>query len=204
MREVVLVSGLWVPAAGMALVAARLRHAGFAPRVFSYYGRAPLEENVERLARFAGAGRASEEPHFVGHSLGGVLVFDMLSAFPSVVAGRVVLLGSPVRGSLAGRRLARHAAGRWLLGASRLRWGARAAAWRRPEALGVISGTLPLGLGRLLGRLPGHNDGVVCVAETTVDGMRDQALVRQGHSTLAFSREVAGLVQRFLLTERFA
>jgi hypothetical protein len=34
--------------------------------------------------------------------------------------------------------------------------------------------------------------------------MRDQALVRQGHSTLAFSREVAGLVQRFLLTERFA
>ena len=204
MREVVLASGLWVPAAGMALIAARLRRAGFRPRTFAYYGRQPLGRNIERLAAFAAALPADEPPHFVGHSLGGVLVFDMLCARPESLAGRVVLLGSPVRGSLAGRRLGRHAAGRWLLGECEPRWQAREAVWRRRESLGVIAGTLPLGLGRLLGRLPGEHDGVVCVEETSVDGMAQRALVRQAHSTLAFSRQVAGLVERFLRTGTFA
>ena len=204
MREVVLASGLWMPAAGMALVAARLRRAGFAPRTFAYDGRQPLEANIERFAQFVAASRSDEAPHLVGHSLGGVLAFDTLSAHPEVAVGRVVLLGSPVCGSLAGRRLGRSAVGRWMLGASAPRWREREAAWQRREALGVIAGTLPLGLGQLLGRLPGENDGVVCVAETTVAGMADRALVRHGHSMLAFSGETALLVQRFLATGRFA
>jgi hypothetical protein len=37
-----------------------------------------------------------------------------------------------------------------------------------------------------------------------VEGMTDRALVRQGHSTLAFSSQVADLARRFLLTGRFA
>ncbi|HEX4927274.1 MAG TPA: hypothetical protein VFV74_04685 [Burkholderiales bacterium] len=203
MAEVVLASGLWVPAAGMALVAARLREAGFAARSFAYYGRRSLSANIERLADFAAARRSSEPAHFVGHSLGGVLVFDMLSARPDIAAGRVVLLGAPVRGSLSGRRLCRHAVGRWMLGDCAPRWQEREAAWLREEALGVVAGTRPFGLGRLLGELPDPNDGVVCVSETAVKGMADCALVRQGHSALAISRQVARLVQRFLVAGRF-
>lgn len=139
----------------------------------------------------------------MGQSLGGVLVFDMLSARLDVPAGRVVLLGAPVRGSLAGRRLARHALGRWMLGGSAPRWDERGAAWRRREPLGVIAGTRPLGLGRLLGRLPGEHDGVVQVAETAVSGA-ERLLVPEGHSPLAFSLRVAALVQRFLREGRFA
>lgn len=204
MRDIVLASGLWVPAAGMALLAARLRRAGFAPRTFAYYGRLPLEDNIERFARFVRAGGTVDPPHFVGHSLGGVLVFDMLSTCPDIAAGRVVLLGAPVRGSLAGRRLARYAVGRWMLGACAARWREHDAAWTRREALGVIAGTLPVGLGQALGRLPGDNDGVVCVGETTVAGMAERALVRHGHSMLAVSTQVARLVQSFLLRGRFA
>jgi pimeloyl-ACP methyl ester carboxylesterase len=203
-REVVLASGLWVPAAGMALVAARLRRAGFAPRTFGYYGREPLEANIERFARFVGASRSADAPHLVGHSLGGVLVFDMLSARPDIAVGRVVLLGAPVRGSLSGRRLGRHTVGRWMLGAGAPRWHERDVEWRRCEALGVVAGTWPVGLGQLLGRLPRENDGVVCVEETTVSGMAERVLVRHGHTMLAFSREVASLVQRFLHAGRFA
>lgn len=199
--DVVLVSGLWVPGVAMAVLAARLRRAGFAPRIFAYYGRAPLAANLERLADFA---RRSPGPaHFVGQSLGGVLVFDMLSARLDVPAGRVVLLGAPVCGSLTGRRLGRHAIGRWMLGGSAPRWDERAAAWRRREPLGVIAGTRPLGLGRVLGRLPGEHDGVVRIEETAVAGA-ERVLVPQGHSPLAFSRRVAALVQRFLCEGRFA
>jgi pimeloyl-ACP methyl ester carboxylesterase len=197
----VLVSGLWVPAAAMALLAARLRRAGFAPRTFAYYGRAPLAANLERLADFA-LRSLGAPPHFVGHSLGGVLLFDMLSARPDVPAGRIVLLGAPVRGSLSGRRLGRHRIGRWLLGGSVPRWQEREVTWRRSEPLGVIAGRARTGLGRLLGRLPGEHDGVVLVAETRIVGARD-VVVPHGHSPLAFAPVVARLTAQFLREGRF-
>jgi len=68
----------------------------------------------------------------------------------------------------------------------------------------VIAGTLPFGLGRVFGALPGDNDGVVCVDETTVEGMSERALVRAGHSMLTVSGRVSTLVQHFLRAGRFA
>ena len=199
-NEVVLVPGLWVPAAAMTLVALRLARLGYATRTFAYRGRAPLEANLERLARFVD-GRTA---HFVGHSLGGVLVFDMLMRHRDVKAHKVVLLGAPVGGCHAGRRLGSRAFGRWLLGACSQRWEKHNARWQRPEPLGVIAGTRPLGLGRVLGPLPGENDGVVCVDETAVEGMNDRALVHEAHSMLAVSGRVSALVEHFLRTGRFA
>jgi hypothetical protein len=61
-----------------------------------------------------------------------------------------------------------------------------------------------VGLGRAFGALPGPNDGVVRVEETTVDGMAARALVRQGHSMLVVSGEVGRLVGCFLASGRFA
>jgi pimeloyl-ACP methyl ester carboxylesterase len=199
-REVILVPGLWVPAAIMTVLGARLAGSGYVTRRFGYYGRAPLEANIERLAR-AIDGRTV---HLVGHSLGGVLIYDMLARHPEIASGNVVLLGAPVRGCYAGRRFGARALGRWLLGACAPRWESREARWQRPERLGVIAGTLPLGFGRALGTLPGDNDGVVCVDETTVDGMSDRALVRTGHSLLTVSGRVGALVAHFLRTGRFA
>jgi len=198
--EVVLVPGLWMPAAEMWLIAARLRAAGYATRCFAYRGREPFQANIERVARYV-EGRCV---HFVGHSTGGVLIYDFLRQFPAHACGRVVLLGAPVRGCLAGRRLGAAAIGRWMLGASFARWTECDADWRRPERLGVIAGTRPLGLGRALGRLPGENDGVVRVDETRIEGMAEHVLVREPHSGLPVSSRVASLVRRFLATGRFA
>lgn len=199
-REVVLVHGLWVPAAVMTLLAARLARSGCVTRSFAYRGRAPLEANIEDLARYID-GRSV---HLVGHSLGGVLIYDMLDRYPEMATGNIVLLGAPVRGCYAGRRLGSGALGRWLLGACAVRWESREARWQRPAPLGVIAGTLPLGLGRALGVLPGDNDGVVCVDETTVEGMSERVLVSSGHSMLAVSRRVSELVGHFLRQGRFA
>ena len=90
------------------------------------------------------------------------------------------------------------------LGASAPRWESCAARLLRPEPLGVIAGTRALGLGRTLGALPGENDGVVRVEETTVEGMTDRVLLPQGHSMLAVSARVSGLVERFLRAGSFA
>ena len=69
--------------------------------------------------------------------------------------------------------------------------------------LGIIAGTLPIGLGWMTGRLPGRSDGVVRVEETVVHGMAQQVMVPLGHSFLIASGRVAGLVERFLRTRRF-
>jgi predicted alpha/beta hydrolase len=199
-RDVVLAPGLWMPGAAMALLAARLERAGYAPHVFSYRGRSSFEANVERLSHFT---HPFPEPCFIGHSLGGVLILEMLGRHPEIAARSALLLGAPVRGCFAGRRFGRHQAGRWMMGACGALWEERQAHWQRATPLGVIAGTRALGLGRAFGRLPGENDGVVCVSETTVDGMSARALVPQGHSMLIVSGQVGRLVERFLSSARF-
>jgi len=198
MNELVLAPGLWMPGVAMRVLAARLARRGYRVHIFDYRGRSAFDANVEALARFA-----QGKPLFVGHSLGGVLVLEMLNRHPEIQAHAVVLLGAPVRGCLAGRRLGGARLGRWMMGACRELWDERPARWTRPAPLGVVAGTTPLGLGRAFGRLPGSNDGVVCVDETTVEGMAGRALVAQGHSMLILSARVGDLVHRFCSSGRF-
>lgn len=210
MREVILTHGLWVPGFAMSLLAARLERAGFRCRTFSFPGTArPLEDHTERLARFA---RDVGPAHFVGHSMGGLVMLEALSRHPEIAVGSVVLLGTSANGNSAGRHLARHALGRWLLGASEPLWRERHPSgregrdtrWTRSERLGVIAGTRPIGLGRLLGRLAGPNDGVVMMEETTIEGMSERIALPVGHSQMIFSAPVAQNVARFLTEGRFS
>jgi pimeloyl-ACP methyl ester carboxylesterase len=197
-------------------LAARLARAGYRCRSFSYLGALrPMEAHVERLVRFA---REVGPAHFVGHSLGGLVVMEALLRHPEVAAGRVVLLGTPAHGCYAGRRIARYRLGRWILGQSESLWRerhpsgrerhpsgreGRAARWTRPEALGVIAGSLPLGLGRLFGRLPGVNDGVVSLEETAVEGMAERVVLPVGHSAMLISARVGDQVAAFLAHGKF-
>jgi hypothetical protein len=193
-----------MPAAAMALLAARLARAGYAPHVFPYFGRRPFAANRERLARFVHERLDGRGAHFIGHSLGGVLVLQMLNAHPEISVASAILLGAPVRGCLAGRRLGTASLGRWMMGACGELWHEHEAVWQREAPLGVIAGTVPIGLGRALGgRLPGSNDGVVRVEETAVAGMAAQALVPTGHSLLIASGAVERLIEKFMSTGRF-
>jgi len=200
--EVVLVPGLWMPVAAMRVMARRLEQAGYTVHAFAYGGRASFDDNLVRFTSCLRERLAGRPAHLVGHSLGGVLILEALHD-AGVPAASAVLLGAPVRGCMAGRRLADYPGGRWMMGGCRERWTEREARWRRAEPLGVIAGTVPLGLGRVLGRLPGDSDGVVRVEETAVEGMADRMLVPLGHSMLIFSRDVCALLDRFMRNGRF-
>jgi pimeloyl-ACP methyl ester carboxylesterase len=198
---VILVHGLWVPGVVMQPLAARLERAGYRCHTFSYMGAArPLAVHAERLARYA---RDVGPAHFIGHSLGGLVVLEALNAHADVAVGRAVLLGTAA-GVYAGRRLARRSPGRWFLGQSEELWReGRAAHWTRSEALGVLAGSLPFGLGRLFGPLPGVNDGVVRLEETAIEGMADRVVLPVGHSAMLISARVAAQVCAFLADGKF-
>lgn len=202
--DVVLVPGLWNPSGVLWPLAARLRRGGYTPHVFAYRGRAPLEANVERLVRFVQDSVGERPAHYIGHSLGGVLVLETLNRHPEIGVASALLIGSPVRGSFAGRRFGRERFGRWMMGAAARCWEAREARWTREAPLGVLAGSVAIGLGRMVGgALPGANDGVVCVEETAVDGMAASKLIREPHSWMPVSASVARLAETFMSTGRF-
>ena len=201
--EVVLVPGLWMPAAAMLPLAARLSRRGYAPRLYGYRGRASFDTNVERFAGYVRENLGGRPAHFIGHSLGGVLVLDALNRHPDIRVASALLLGAPARGCMAGRRFGRHRFGRWMMGACNARWVEHDAAWQRSEPLGVVAGTRAFGLGAAFVPLPDENDGVVRVEETAVRGMTAQAVLPQAHSLMLTSGRTGRLVERFLAAGRF-
>jgi len=198
-EAVVLLHGLWMNRFVMGWLAHRLAGHGYAVHLFGYPSFArPLEANAESLARFLAAIEAPTL-HLVGHSLGGVTAMASLVARPEPRVRRAVLLGAPVRGSMAGVQIAAHRVGRHLLGRSASVWGVVPVREAPPGVeVGVIAGTRRLGLGALITRLPGPNDGVVTLAETELPGARDATTVHVGHSQMLVSPTVARQIEHFL------
>jgi hypothetical protein len=75
--------------------------------------------------------------------------------------------------------------------------------WPGGRELGVIAGSLAVGVGWFTPGLAKPNDGTVAVAETEVAEARDAITLRVSHSGLVFSAAVARQVIQFLATGRF-
>jgi pimeloyl-ACP methyl ester carboxylesterase len=203
-ETVVLVHGIWMSSLELVLLARRLRRCGYRTLRFRYRSlRRPVRHNAECLARRVRrlpAGRI----HLVGHSLGGLVVLQALQDHPDLITGRIVLLGSPVKGSAVARHIHGRRLLRWLIGRSGeqglLGDGPR---WEGRQLLGVVAGSRSLGIGRLMGGLGGVNDGVVNLEETILEGAQDSIVEKSTHMGLLTSRRVAAQVCAFLRHGRF-
>jgi pimeloyl-ACP methyl ester carboxylesterase len=195
-ETVILVHGLWMGGWAMQGLRLLLSRRGYAATALDYRSVAQsLDEHARRLA----ARIAELQPiHLVGHSLGGLVILRYLRTHGEQRIGRIVLLGTPARACMAGLRLEKLAAGERLLGASRDIWRSLPDDYRPQCELGVIAGSRPWGLGRLVMRLPGTNDGVVRLEETEVAGMRDRIVLPVSHSGMLVSARVAREVAAFL------
>ena len=118
--RVVLVHGLWMHGFVFGVLRHRLeRDFGFEVSAFSYPTlHGDIDRVVSDLAEF-GAAAGDGPVHFVGHSLGGVLVYRALERFPQNAFGNAVVLGSPLGGSRAARSASQWPVLRPLLGSRR-------------------------------------------------------------------------------------
>lgn len=201
----VLVHGLWMHGVVMGLQRFYLTRMGFDALCYSYPSvRLSLTENADRLARFART-LAAPRVHWVGHSLGGLVILRMLEREPSLPPGRVVLLGVPYGDGYARRALAATRIGARMLGRSIGEW----IEIKKPEAfpgreIGIVAGSLSRGLGRVVARgLPTPNDGVVTVAETELAAACDCIVLPVSHSGMLLSRSVARQSGAFLRNGKF-
>jgi len=200
----VLVHGLWMHGIAMEYQRRHLLRAGFDAVSYSYPSvRNSLAENADDLARFARDLEASCL-HWVGHSLGGIVILCALAHAP-LPPGRVVLAGTPYRGSRAAEILEQHVLGAQLLGRSVRDWlAAPKPADFGGREIGVIAGSAGVGLGRVVApALPQPNDGAVAVEETDVPGARDKIVLPVTHTGMLASRTVARQTAAFLRTGHF-
>ena len=75
--------------------------------------------------------------------------------------------------------------------------------WDGRRELGIVAGSVPLGMGRLLGSLALPHDGTVAVEETQLPGATDHIVLPVTHFSMLWSRAVADQVVAFLRRGRF-
>lgn len=203
-EHVILLHGLWMRAFTLIALRNRLERAGFSVELFDYASvMHGVDVEVDRLAQCASA-MGNGKVHFVGHSLGGLMALQALQRVPQLTQGRVVCLGSPLRGSAVARGVARLPGGSYLIGKNLdiLRDGLDR--WDGKQAVGVIAGRLPIGFGFAVGALTSPHDGTVSVAETELPGLTDHCVVPATHTGLLFSEQAAEQTIAFLRAARFA
>ena len=178
--------------------------AGYECHIFKYqiWGKPPaniarrLNQYVEKLD--------SPVVHFVGHSFGGIVLLHMFDQHPFNKDGRIVLLGSPVNGSVVGKRLSKVPITRWTLGKT-IDQGllGDAPEWKGWQDIGIIAGTFPLGIGLMAGGPEMPHDGTVSVDETRLKGATDFITLPVSHTGMLLSTRVAVQVATFLRAGKF-
>jgi len=204
-EHIILLHGLWMRGFALGMLHRRLIAEGFRVHRFDYMSVAATQEHIlKRLhARMDECGPAPV--HLVGHSLGGLLALRACAGEAALPPGRIVCLGSPLKGSVTARRFAGLGrGGEVLLGHNRELLEHGFERWDGPRELGVIAGRMPLGLGAMLVQVAGEHDGTVAVDETRLPGVVDHRVVETSHTGLLFAPEVARLVAGFLREGRFA
>jgi pimeloyl-ACP methyl ester carboxylesterase len=204
-EAVVVVHGLWMIGSVMGLLRRRLQPRGFDVETFGYASiRDGLESNAAKLAEFL-ARVPGDTVHLVGHSLGCVVIRALLEWHSLARPGRIVCLGPPFAGSVTAERVSRLPGGSHLLGLSMRDLLARGGFATAPPGreIGIVAGSIGIGLGLLFGRFDGPNDGMVTVTETRLAGAADHIVLPVAHTSLLWSREVARQAEHFIRVGKF-
>jgi pimeloyl-ACP methyl ester carboxylesterase len=209
--DVVYVHGLWLTGAESVFLRRRLeREHGLRLHAFRYPTvRASMRDITERLHRFV-QDLQPRHPHFIGHSLGGLVIYRYLERFPpehlsEPWRGRVVFLGTPSVTSRAAVSAARTAWIARLVGkcvAEELLV-QRERRWTFPTDLGVIAGTRRMGLGQFFAGFDEDCDGTIAVSETRMPGAADHVSLPVSHLGLLVDDGVAQAAAAFLKQGKF-
>lgn len=203
--HIILLHGLWMRGFALGVLHRRLIADGFRVHRFDYMSVAATQERIVGRLQAGMSDLAPDTVHLVGHSLGGLLALRACLEADALPPGRIVCLGSPLKGSAAARAFASWGrGGEALLGHNRSLLEDGLESWTGAREVGVVAGRMPIGLGAMLGHIEGEHDGTVAVEETALPGLADHCVVETSHTGLLLSAEVARLTTAFLRHGQFA
>ena len=211
-EKVVLLHGLGRSEASMLLMESALTTAGFDVHSIGYPSTDEAPEALLKLVSLQIDDCCQGKPetvHFVGHSLGGLLIRAYLGQHQPKNLGRVVLLGTPNKGSELAEVGPPGSLQNWALKlagptAKALRTGPDGFPARLKSPyypVGVIAGTQDVSASNKW--LPLPNDGMVSVESARLEGMTDFITFDISHWQLRSAPEVIEQVIAFLSNGRF-
>lgn len=193
---VVLVHGMGRTRLSMAPLARRLSASGFEILNWGYASRrATVPDFGAELALAVDDAAKTNRPrrvHFVGHSLGNIVIRWVLANRPPNLPGRVVMLAPPNQGS--------DLADRW---AKWLTWFVKPIGELTTDPASTAR-SIPTPVRVEIGIIAGGRDHKVRVPRTVLKGQTDHIVVPAGHTFLMLRTDVQALTERFLWTGSFS
>jgi triacylglycerol lipase len=163
-----------------------------------YVASAITECNAQGAARI----------HFVGHSMGAILIRHYLSRNQLPNLGRVVMLAPPNSGSEVVDRLRDNRLFRWINGPAGQELGTDPSSLpnrlgRVHYPVGIIAGDRSINWINSLFMIPGSDDGKVSVERTRLAGMTDHVVVHVAHPFIMNNPQCIEHVLGFLRQGKF-
>jgi hypothetical protein len=205
---IVLLHGLGRNNASMWLLASRLEDAGYYVQRVGY---SSLHKKPDEILKDVSSQinqccqKHTQSVHFVGHSLGGLMVRAYLQNNKVDNLGRVVLLGTPNKGTEA----VDYFSNSWLmeiLGPTAKALGTDDKSF--PKSLkapyypvGIIAGEHKSKFNDHV--IQGKDDGLVSVESTKIDVMTDFIIIETSHSMMRYDSEVADQTIEFIKNGEF-
>lgn len=193
---VALVHGFLANNSVMWLLGRRLRNRGYRTRIWGYWNHGcSLLVHADRFAKELAtldADPSIERIHLVGHSMGGIVELAALDRYRPSKLGRMVMLGSPSRGSFVATRMA-STFGRLLKPVAELT--------TAPDSL---VNRLPMPEGVEIGSIAAKYDALVSEESTHPEAPHEHVVLPTWHTGLVLRNDAADLVAGFLATGRFA
>ncbi len=150
---------------------------------------------VMQLTAFINS-RSEQIVHIVAHSMGGIL---SMRSLPRVVKkGKLVMLGTPLKGSKVARKIRHKGWHKGLLkhATEPLISGVVDAVKLRDSLM--IAGTSPYGLGRFIEPKLGPSDGTVAISETQAKWLDQYQEIHSSHFGLLWNQQAKSRVLEFL------
>lgn len=210
-KMVILLHGIFRTSAHMRPLEGYLQQYGYDVLNLDYPStKYPIETLIDRIAQEIDStlARNTHTVHFVGYSMGGLLVRGILAKYRPNHLGRVVLLAPPNHGSEVADFLKNNYFYKLLYGPAGQQIGTKDSQHLQPlfgkvdYELGIIAGNFTIDpFSSYL--IAGDDDGKVSVESTKLDGMKEHIIVSASHTFFPSNKKVQRLTLEFLETGKF-
>ncbi len=201
--RVVLLHGLWRGWHAMEPLARELHRAGFSTLNIPYpSGRLPISVLAERIRKEIEKMDDGKPLHFITHSLGGIILRELLSHEVSWKTGRIVMLAPPNAGSEIVDWARSHPPLQRFLGPAGAALSSHGLPSQLPNIPNHIETAVIMGnrssipLFRKL--FPTENDGIVSVQKGRLEGLRGFSVINADHTFIQLHPDTLRLTIPFL------
>ena len=211
-EPVILLHGLSRTSRSMRPIKRALEKNGYFTFNLDYPSRKkPIEELSEYVRQKIHQKFSDNNPkkiHFVTHSMGGIVLRQIMKSSPLSNLGRVIMLGPPNQGSEIIDRLGQFKLIPLINGPACLQLGTSSGGFLQSLGpvdfeLGVIAGSKSINP-FLSFLIPGKDDGKVSVERTKINGMNDFCIVHGSHSFMMSNKRVQKETIFFLQNGKFS